>query len=190
MDYEFVFNIGLNRSGTTSLTKALNILEIPTVHFSIDGSTWSKDRSAEIERLMMVNKSKGNKFLHGLDDKYRGFSDFNGEIYFKTLYKQYPNSKFIFTLRPVEDWIKSVVNMERHQRPQSYSTTTLEHTKLKEKVQHYFSTKNKISEFFKDKPGCLLQMDIPSGDGWEVLCPFLGKNIPTVPFPYLNQSEF
>ena len=29
-------------------------------------------------------------------------------------------------------------------------------------------------------------MNICDGDGWEVLCPFLGKDIPNVPFPKLN----
>ena len=30
----------------------------------------------------------------------------------------------------------------------------------------------------------LLVMDIPSGDGWSQLCPFLGVPIPAVPFPH------
>ena len=29
----FIFNIGFERSGTTSLTEALNVLNIPTLHY-------------------------------------------------------------------------------------------------------------------------------------------------------------
>ena len=29
-------------------------------------------------------------------------------------------------------------------------------------------------------------MNICEGDGWEMLCPFLGTDIPDVPFPKLN----
>ena len=190
MTEQYVFNIGLNRSGTTSLTKALNILNIPSIHYTSDGTVWHQNQTRQIEKLIQENLANNNKLLQGLDKKFMGFSDFNGEFYFTKLYKQYPHSKFILTSRPVEDWIRSVVHMERYQKPQSYSNSKLELLQLREKVKHYFNTKKRVKSFFEDKPGKLLEIDIPSGDGWEVLCTFLGKPIPNIPFPYLNQSEF
>ncbi|HEX8335676.1 MAG TPA: sulfotransferase [Pyrinomonadaceae bacterium] len=35
----------------------------------------------------------------------------------------------------------------------------------------------------------LLVMDITAGDGWEVLCPFLGVEIPDRPFPHENRTR-
>ena len=34
----------------------------------------------------------------------------------------------------------------------------------------------------------LLVLDIVGGDGWEVLCPFLGLPIPHQPFPHSNKT--
>ena len=42
-----------------------------------------------------------------------------------------------------------------------------------------------VRDFFSDKPGRFLEMNIINGDGWEILCPFLGKQIPKCSFPNL-----
>ena len=189
-DY-YIFNIGFNRCGTTSLTEALKILGYNTLHFSIDGSIWNEDDSNQIESVIRTNQNNDKKLFKGLHDDYQAFTDFFGEYYYQVLYRQYPNSKFILTTRPVEDWIVSVIKMEKKQRRSSYTTEENTKKRIIELVNHYFNYKKEIKDFFKDKPNTLLQMDIPSGDGWEVLCTFLSKPIPkNIPFPNLNQSEF
>lgn len=184
----YIFNIGFNRSGTTSLTDALNILGIPSIHFSVDGSWWQKNNDKELEVLIHKNKNQQLKYFHTLDHIYQGFSDFNGEMYYKKLYKQYPNSKFILTIRPPEDWIKSVVHMERLQK-RFYSNTEQEYAVVKHKVDRYFKKRDEIRDFFKDKSNQYLEMDICNGDDWKVLCKFLDRDIPSAPFPYVNKSE-
>ena len=32
-------------------------------------------------------------------------------------------------------------------------------------------------------------MDITAGDGWEKLCPFIGHDIPDMPFPFVRRAE-
>lgn len=188
MDKSYVFNIGFNRSGTTSLVSALNILGIPSLHYSIDESWWRKNNTQELEFIINENKKQGLKYFHTLDNTYQGFSDFYGEIYYKDLYKQYPNSKFILTIRPPEDWISSVITTERNQR-RFYSNTKGEYKAFKRKIDHYFKKRDEIREFFKDNPNQYLEMNICDGDGWKVLCNFLGKEIPKTPFPFENQRE-
>jgi hypothetical protein len=185
---QHVFNIGFNRSGTTSLTNALNILGIPSIHFSVDGSGWHKNNNKELEVVANINKEQGLNYFHTLDHIYQGFSDFNGEKYYKELYNQYPNSKFILTIRAPEDWIKSVITMERSQG-KFQRDTKQEHNTFKRKVDRYFKKKNEIRDFFNDKPNTYLEMNICDGDGWKVLCNFLGRDIPSSPFPYVNKSE-
>jgi hypothetical protein len=34
----------------------------------------------------------------------------------------------------------------------------------------------------------LLVMDVGNGDGWEKLCPFVGREVPEVAFPHSNRS--
>jgi hypothetical protein len=43
-----------------------------------------------------------------------------------------------------------------------------------------------VHDYFADRPQSLLVMDICSGDGWNLLCPFLGVDIPSMPFPVSN----
>ena len=33
----------------------------------------------------------------------------------------------------------------------------------------------------------LFVLDVRGGEGWEKLCPFLGLNVPDVPFPHANE---
>jgi hypothetical protein len=46
-----------------------------------------------------------------------------------------------------------------------------------------------VRQYFADRPDDLLEMDITAGDGWDVLCPFLGMPSPTIPFPHVNSLE-
>lgn len=188
MTYNYVFNIGLNRSGTTSLTEALNILGIPSLHFSINEAWWSPDKSNEIESVIYNNIKRRKRLLHTLDHRYQGFSDFNGEHYYQELYTQYPNSKFIFTIRDPEDWLRSIIKVERFQE-RFLKNSIEEYKTFKRKLNHYYNKRNEILNFFQDKPEQFLQMNICKGEGWEVLCNFLDKEIPEVPFPYVNQLE-
>jgi len=45
-----------------------------------------------------------------------------------------------------------------------------------------------VFSYFKGRPKDLLVIDIPAGDGWEKLCPFLGVPIPNQSFPKKNQT--
>ena len=38
-------------------------------------------------------------------------------------------------------------------------------------------------EYFKDRPGDLLVMDMDSNPGWNALCAFLERPIPAEPYP-------
>jgi 3'(2'), 5'-bisphosphate nucleotidase len=44
-------------------------------------------------------------------------------------------------------------------------------------------------DYFKDRPQDLLVIDVTAGEGWEKLCPFLGKPTPDIPFPKANVTR-
>jgi hypothetical protein len=44
-----------------------------------------------------------------------------------------------------------------------------------------------LDRYFAKRPGDLLVINIPAGDGWEKLCPFLGVPVPDLPFPFKNR---
>ena len=178
----YVFNIGLNRAGTTSLCTSLNMLGIPSLHYA------NKDRSKSLTKIMEKNLKIGRKLLDPIDSEFKGFTDFDGERFYKILFNQYPNSKYILTIRNKNDWVNSKVKHSKYR----YFTKDFKRLTYDENVdyfeQQYATVTNDIRQFFSDKPGMLLELDICAGDGWEKLCKFLNLSIPTVPFPYLNKS--
>ncbi|HXX53057.1 MAG TPA: sulfotransferase [Thermodesulfovibrionales bacterium] len=173
-----IFNIGFNKSGTTSLSAALNILGIRTIHYMHEG-----DRLIDIIR---DNKKNNRKLLRGLED-IDGFSDFAG-ILFQELDKQYPNSKFILTIRDMDEWLASRekhVTRRKKDRRYRFEPLTVDREAWKKRRAEFVQ---QVSEYFKDRPSDLLIIDICAGEGWEKLCPFLGVPIPRVPFPHKNKS--
>ena len=195
----YVFNIGFYKSGTCSLAAALNMLGIPTVHHII--------RKIELYDIITENKNNNQKLFHGLDTTYQGFSDFRGERYFRELYAQYPNSKFIFTIRPLEDWLTSIQNWKLSKCYDTYTfiknneqkylelaklikksrrTIKKEQFNKKHRIRHYRRYKKEIRKFFKDKPNQFLELRICEGEGWPELCSFLNLDQPNVDFPRRN----
>ena len=53
--------------------------------------------------------------------------------------------------------------------------------------QYFEQYNNSVIDFFKDKPGQLLVLNIPGGDGWEKLCPFLNLPIVDEKFPHISE---
>ena len=170
----YIFNIGLNRAGTNSLTEALNILGIPSIHYmSGDGR--------QLLKLANDNTCDNKNVFDSLDDVYRGFSDFAGEGFLEALYNQYPNSKFIFTNRDPDAWVKSKTFLWEVIKKEDPVECTIDDYNNKTKT---------IKEFFRDKPeGIFLEIDICDGDDlWGILCPFVDKDIPNIDFPHLHSS--
>ena len=50
----------------------------------------------------------------------------------------------------------------------------------------YATHERNVREYFAGRPEDLLVMNVTAGDGWELLCPFLGKPVPDFPFPHLR----
>lgn len=176
----YIFNIGLNKSGTTSLTHALEILGISSLHYTY--------KSTPLENIIYKNKKKNKNLFKGLDHMYQAFSDFAGERCYQELYQQYPNSKFILTTRPFNDWFESYISMVRIVMPYRLKTKKLKRITYENAHYRYFNTTQEIREFFKDKPGQFIELKICEGDGWKELCNFLSMPIPDVDFPWSNKT--
>lgn len=170
-----IFGIGLSRTGTTTLTKALNILGYSCVHYP-----------------------------HTLDEieHYDAATDAPVAIAFKELDQKYPGSKFILTTRDVNSWLKSIewlfnfhANLDRMQegyrqlvsanRMKTYGTDNYDQTKL---LATYRKHTTDVFTYFNNRSD-LLVFDVCTGDGWEKLCLFLGKPIPNESFPNLNAKN-
>jgi hypothetical protein len=186
---EKVFGVGLSRSGTTSLNKALEMLGYNAAHF-INPFT-----------AQMLTLEDAALFDALTDTPVCGM--------FETLYHMFPNARFIYTRRPVEIWLKSQENHARHLFGVTDYGVLRETTARRGSVTHGLrramlsggllyhhrdalaarqAFEARLDAFFDHYDrGRLLVFDMSSGDGWDRLCGFLGKSAPQAPFPWENR---
>jgi len=184
-----VFGIGMHKTGTTSLDKAFGILGINSHHWGT--ANWARD---VWQQVTLDGRST-------LVDQHYAFCDLPFTILFRQLDKAYPGSKFILTVRPEHDWLRSV---ERHWDPAVnphrkfwdiapfthkmhqllYGCKTPDRATF---AKRYHRHNAEVWEYFKDRPGDLLTYHL--GDGWNKLCWFLDRPAPSVPYPHELRSE-
>jgi hypothetical protein len=167
------------------------------------------DKIFETE-IIPENIKSGRKLFYPYDEEFTGFLDFNGIMVYQTLYEMYPESKFIYTWRAYDPWLKSTLRLQqniwREGKPVyirsgpdqiqmvnsniGQDMPEKEFSILKTDKQIYWDDHQTISEFFKNDPRFLeMRMCDGGGDGWEKLCGFLGKDIPDVAFPHLVSNN-
>jgi len=174
---EKVFGIGLTRTGTNSLTIAMHILGYRVKH-----------AAAHIDEVR----------------NYDFLSDIIISGRYKFLDYVYPESKFILTIRDTESWIES--NRQhgtRHGRRSKRDVRRIPLRRAENRFlvfgityfdeQIYRKTQKifheEVYNYFRNDLNRLLTLDICKGEGWEKLCPFLGREIPVGLFPHRNQRS-
>src|SRR5262245_9885179 len=89
-----VFGIGLSKTGTSSLDRALNELGIASIHFPCDRTT-HRELAAGNYRLSVLRQ-------------YRAATDIAVGPFYAQLDQVYPRSKFVLTVRELDPWLESV----------------------------------------------------------------------------------
>jgi len=163
-----IFGLGLGKTGTLSLTHAMRILGYTAHH--------SPKEIADVQKY-----------------------DFINDIYVAPKYRflEYllPNAKFICCIRERESWHRSNERWSRRRglgsirakenRFNLYGCFTYEFEKFDIAYRSYYAG---VREFFADKQDKYMEINICAGEGWEKLCPFLGKEIPDEQFPVAHQQ--
>lgn len=163
--------IGLPKTGTTSLSRALEILGYSSIHYPTK--------------------------INQIDD-YDSASDSLVAVNFKELDKRYPGSRFILTTRDEQEWLDSLkkhmrrLNVPKKGTPSyqlrvdSIGAATYNEAAHKRARQNHLKA---VKKYFKDRPEDLLTLDISQHVGWSSLCQFLQKPIPDQPFPMANVAS-
>jgi hypothetical protein len=170
-----IFGIGLSRTGTTSLAKALSMLGYNAIH------------------------------ARGLDhiEQYEASTDVPVAARYRQLDKRYPNSRFILTVREMESWLESCRQHYESYKPFElrnfkqateyafcrgvlYGIDDFDRDVFRDAYQRYVDG---VHEYFKDRPQDLLELNIVGGEGFEKLAPFLGRPVPDAAFPKSNESR-
>jgi hypothetical protein len=211
-----ILGVGMPKTGTTSLKKALQTLGYRTVH-SPRQYTFSQCLGIPMYRWESVVSTifKGEELLKNVPivgglKKDLKITDWDamvnfGEHTYPILDKKFPNSKFILTIRDREPWLKSI-----HALLGGWGTCFTDEGKIngfieltrKMHIFHcieydedylsilYDNHFRNVEYYFKDRKQDLLIIDICGGQGWEKLCPFLDKDMLDIPFPHENKTSF
>jgi hypothetical protein len=181
MTRQLIFGIGMGKSGTRSLAAALEILGHSCVH-----------DSARVSAEIKADQAAGRPMLSRLIESNTAFCDYPIWRYFKELDRAYPGSRFILTVRDLEPWLQSrkaqiEYRLVRHRRGEPNVPSERVFNEAKER-KRYAKHHAAIAKYFRGREDDVLSFSICDGEGWEVLCPFLGVPQPTVPFPWKNRS--
>jgi hypothetical protein len=176
-----IFGIGLSKTGTVSLAKALTRLGIKTKHFPDDKITREELR-------------RGNYNLSILNE-FQALVDIPVAPYYAQFDRLFPAARFILTTRPVESWLTSLENHFQlwvEYRRDDYDDFVLACTYG---VQHFSADRLRyvkelheatVRSYFAGRPEKLLVLNVFEGEGWKELCSFLDCPAPDEPYPREN----
>lgn len=175
-----VFGTGWQRTGTSSLGQALNLLGVRTRQYP-----WPLLDDLD----------------HPIIQRFVGFCDNPIPLFYRELDERHPGSRFIHTQRDEDSWLRSVYWLmtagEKKFRwdrlPKAYEmldhlygTRSFDEALFRERYRRHNTA---VLAYFATRPEDLLVIDITQGDGFEKICPFLGLPVPEVPFPHKNVKE-
>ena len=160
-----VFCIGFHKTGTTSLNRSLIQLG-----YTMTGPDGVSDSDIQNNVYDMCYK---------LAPQYDAFADNPWPIVYKEMDEKYPGSKFILTLRPVDEWYASIrqhfQDKKTPMREWIYGAgSPMGNERLyKERYLRHYA---EVRAHFKNRQSSLLEFNLVGGDGWKQLCAFLDKD--------------
>ncbi len=173
--------VGFQKTGTTSLKKALQILG-----YKVGGNKPSL--------LLPILQNRWKKVNRKLS-KFDAVEDNPWTIIYKKIDHSISGCKFILTYRDPESWFRSVERYFKLPRPISpmhewiYGKGMGQIAAEKDNTLAIYNKHiQNVREYFKNRPNDFLEIDIINGDGWEKISRFLNKNIPKDSFPHRNKT--
>src|SRR6478609_6913841 len=158
-----IFCIGLNKTGTRSLSDALELLGYRSLHWGGRDQATALRRGPEIRMAVERALADGRPLLEDIEDA-DAYSDILAlSTNFDVLDRQYPGSKFILTVRDLDDWLDSrrrhvETNAARHARGEYGGTFLVVDYAAwtSERLEH----EGRAHAYFADRPDDLLVLDI------------------------------
>lgn len=193
-----VIGFGLGRTGTYSLKTALEQLQLGPCH-----------HMERVAQNMSVQLPLWNEVLDNptsFEAVYEGMQsavDWPTAAFYKELYKNYPNAKFILTHRSKESWAESFGSTiykllaDRENAPAPVQQWLNMVVKVIEKTGFPMGLDlDGLAERYEAHNQAVRDL-IPAGqllvfqvkEGWEPLCRFLNAETPTMEFPRTNNRE-
>ena len=181
-----VFCIGLSKTGTSSLAKAMEYMGYHTARRQ-------KVFKQHFPNLNLIEaiQSEDYQTIFRIIPKFDAFVDNPWPLLYQKLADQYPEARFILTTREEEEWLQSAANYFGSSgsafRKLLYGKSKFignESVFLKRYKAHNIGVK----EFFKDQPDRLLVLPLESPEKWELLAEFLNRDVPKLEYPRVNET--
>ncbi|KAL9540756.1 hypothetical protein MBANPS3_009502 [Mucor bainieri] len=199
-----VIGAAFGRTGTDGLRAALNMLGYKTYHMRQFWEDPELNPDEFYEAYMHRDQADWDK----LYANYNAALDWPTCNFYKDLVAKYPDAKVLLTVRSADSWYKSAKNTVHRAsttglRPPEGSrmaafgrmiATVPMDGLLADKEA--FADEEKVKQIYLDHiedvkktvpADRLLIMEL--GEGWTRLCEFLGKEVPTEPYPSINSAE-
>ena len=163
-----VFCIGYNKTGTTSVGKAIESLGF--FHSSFNKKVWRN----------WYKRDKIDKVLK-YTSKFDSFDDLPWlkEEMIPILDRTFKNSKWIYLVREEKSWKTSFRNW-------SYKKLG-EYPNVDEKYQNYLKHQSFVLDYFKDRD-CLLVVNVQEVGAYSKIAKFLNKKAPFPDLPVYNRT--
>ena len=185
-----IFGIGLSKTGTSSLSKALLLLNFSTAHWT---NPYSHDLLSDDDMPL-----------------FDSLTDISITYKYKEIYSAYPDAKFILTTRAVVDWERSFLShyaRSMHatsfddlreiilgQHPPRFGQKYVDmhkslYFRYKNLPEAYHSHEQDVLNFFKGRKEQLLLLDVSKPNALQILAEFLKVETPQKNFPHVNKKE-
>lgn len=180
-----IFGIGWAKTGTTTLGRCFEILGFD--HQSQQLDLVGDLRRGDLSRILALAGRK------------QTFEDWPWLLLYRELDQAFPGSRFVLTRRDSSKWLRSYQNMLRGQGEATGEMNEVRrilydlpfpHVTGQMLIARYQRHNDAVLAYFHNRPECLLVVDWEQGHGWKDLCGFLGRPIPTAPFPHANRGNY
>jgi hypothetical protein len=176
-----VFCLGFQKTGTTSVDFVLQDMGYQVA---------KAYKQPDIEFCKMLENGDLSE-LKQRSELFDAFQDIPWFRYYRAFDQWYPGSKFILTIRDSRSWWKSFSHYFRTER---YPLFKLIYgadnpTGHEEYLVEQFERHNRaVIEYFKDRPGDLLVVDVSEEDALQKISDFLGKSTSYLKMPHKNAT--
>ncbi len=194
-----VIGAGFGRTGTMSMQAALEILGYRCYHMKE-----VTEHAGHLQAWHDLVADRAAMDWHALFADFEATVDFPACIYYRELLEAFPEAKVVLNVRDADRWFDSFL--------------TLQQTTDQFRVFRFIPRARRFLDFVdtllpkvftdpRDRSRCIevferhnreVQEHVPADrllvfrvqDGWEPLCRFLGRDVPTgVAFPHLNEGK-
>jgi len=183
---------GFGRTGTLSMKAALEKLGLGPCHHMLEVT--SSDTQREIWRRIAAGETPNwDEAFAG----YRSTVDWPGAYYWRELSEYYPEAKILLTVRSAESWYESASNTIFRAIASIHDQDSVGVKLIAERIfggrlddkAHAIAIYERNTAEVQAAFGADRLLTYTVGDGWEPLCRFLGKPVPSEPFPKTNTTD-